>query len=168
MTSKPIIKIISTLMIVTLLVGIIFWSTDSFGKDDKSKGNAGANIDRTSVIFTADSYNWGCNDASSDYWTGSSWTVHCDGTVEYYESYNLSGNTEVVTWKLSDEDLTRLNRLLDGGFKLCIKGADACDGTGWSMASYDGTLEKTHEFNGYIYGNPVLEEMVEIIYLEER
>lgn len=167
MKNRWLIIIISILMISILLGGIIFCVIDSFGNDDKTRGKEGAIIDRTSVIFTAEQYNWGCNDALSDYWQSHNWTVHCDGTVEYYEYYNLSGETEVVTWKLSEEELARLEMLLDGGFKLCIKGTDADDGTGWNMISYNETGEKIHEFNGYIYGNPVLEEMVEIIYPEE-
>lgn len=163
MKKSVIIKIISILMILTLFGGIIFWVIDGNEKDSKAKGKGGTGIDRTSVIFTASQSNWGCMDGSTDYWQGSDWTVHCDGTVEYYKYYNLSGATEVVTWKLSEEDLNRLEKILDGGFKLCMDDMDGCDGTGWEMISYDETYKKIHEFDGYIYGNPVLEEIAEII-----
>lgn len=160
---NPIVIIILVLMIIILLGGIIVLVIDNMDVDKKSKEKVIKKTDQHTKLFTASNDNWGETDISEDYWSSSYWTVYYDGTVEYYEVYNLSGETSHVTWELSHEDYEKLCRNLQGRFLKCDQGVDACDGEGWSMTYYGTDGEKIHNFFGYMYGIPVLEEIVEIL-----
>ena len=106
------------------------------------------------VMLEINSSNWGCNDSSYDYFCGSYWTVYYDGTVEFYNEYNLSGSTDNASWTLEQEELDKLYQLADGKFKRYKEDYDsASDGTGWYMIFYDETGEVEHQFDGYIYSN---------------
>ncbi len=162
MKRKHLIKVISILMVVVLVGGIIISVIDG-GVGNKNIEKIKEKTDQHTELFTASQSNWGLVSNQEDYWSSSYWTVYYDGTVEYYESYNLSGETSRVTWELSDEDYERLCRNLQGKFLLCNEGVDACDGTGWSMTYHSTDGKKIHNFSGYMYGIQVLEDIVEIL-----
>ncbi len=163
-----ILIILLVLMLVVLFGGIIIWGVEYFGNDKKSQDKITKKSNQHTVMFGAHQSNWGLNDYSTDFWSSSDWTVYYDGTVEYYENYNLSGETSHVTWELSDEDFAKLAKNLQGRFLKCDEGVDACDGDGWSMSYYSESGEKIHGFHGYMYGIPALEEIVELLDSDER
>lgn len=162
-----ILIVVVALMIIVLLGGIIISVMDA-GVGNKNKEKAIKKTDQHAELFTATQTNWGLVNSQEDYWSSSYWTVYYDGTVEYYENYNLSGETSHVTWELSDEDYEKLCRNLQGRFLKCNEGVDACDGDVWSMTYYSTSGKKIHNFSGYMYGIPALEEIVEILDSDER
>ncbi len=162
MKSKLLIKIISILMVITLIGGIIVSVIDGVTGGEYIKKIKGK-TDQHTELFTASQYNWGLVNNQEDYWSSSYWTVYYDGTVEYFEWYNLSGATTHVTWELSDKEYKKLCKNLQGRFLKCDEGVDACDGTGWSMTYYSTDGKSIHNFSGYMYDIPVLEEIVEIL-----
>ncbi len=164
---NPILIILLALMFVILIGGIILSAIDN-GAGRENKEKAIEKIDQHTEMFGAKQDNWGLVNNQEDYWSSSCWTVYYDGTVEYYENFNLSGETSHVTWELSDEDYEKLCRNLQGRFLKCTEGVDACDGDAWSMTYYDIHGEKIHSFFGYMYDIPVLEEIVEILDSDER
>ena len=115
------------------------------------------------LMFKMESESWGEEDGSSDYIGGSYWTVYYDGTVEFYNEYNLSGSGDEESWELSQEERNDLYGILVGDFTKYTEDYNASDGTGWHMTSYDEKGKIMHQFDGYIYDNEVLNEIVEMI-----
>lgn len=165
---NPILIIALTLMLIVFFGGVIMSVIENNGIGKSSKDKVIEKTDQHTELFTACEDNWGLTNNAEDYWSSSYWIVYYDGTVEYYEKYNLSGETSHVTWELSDEEFEKLGKNLQGRFLKCNEGVDACDGTVWSMTYYGTGGDKIHHFFGYMYGIPALEEIVEILDSDER
>jgi hypothetical protein len=121
-------------------------------------------ISEHTVLLTATGMNWGEVSDQEDYLANTSYTVYYDGTVEYYEDYNLSGKKNEDEWDMSDEDLNELYEILNGKFlKYDEDRRSANDGEGWKIRSYDEDQTMIHEFTGYIYSNSTLKKIVKLI-----
>lgn len=165
---NPLLIVMAVAMIIVLIGGIVISVIDNDGIGRADKEKVIKKTDEHIEMFTAGKDNWGLVNSQEDYWSSSYWTVYYDGTVEYYEIYNLSGETSHVTRELSDEEFAELSKALQGRFRKCDEGVDACDGEVWSMTYYGTDGEKIHHFFGYMYGIPVLEDIVEILDSDER
>ncbi len=62
-------------------------------------------VDGEAVMFVYKISNGGECDESTDYRVNRSYSVRCDGIVEYAENYNISGSVVLDEASLSDEDL---------------------------------------------------------------
>ncbi|MBO5390157.1 MAG: hypothetical protein J6A59_18845 [Lachnospiraceae bacterium] len=116
------------------------------------------------VLFSASQNNNSLVGNHEDLYQSYNWTVYYDGSVEYYENYNLSGRTSTVTWELTDNQYERLMELLQGKLLSYDDNYDsACQGDVWHYTYYgfDGT--KIHSFNGYNHSASVLLEISEIL-----
>lgn len=114
--------------------------------------------------------NWGLVDPSSDYWDSSNWTVYYDGTVEYFTCYNLSGESEPVSWQLSRKDMDWLYRALAWNFRRCPENYNAADGSGWRITWYDEQKNVVHAYNGYIFpeDGSVLPEITALLTFDDQ
>jgi len=162
------VKVIVAIFVLALVVGLVICGLKYFNKDNASKDGVITKSDQHTKMFSASIDNWGLTDASEDYWSSSYWRVYYDGIVEYYEKYNLSGETTHVTWELSDEEFSELSDIFRGRFREVDEGTSAEDGEVWSMTYYGKNEEKIHHFFGYIYNITVLEEIVDILDSDER
>lgn len=145
-------RIIVAILLIMLLIKVF---TDSGAKNHTSFFN-------NDVMFTATSSNWGMEDLNSDFFYQSSWTVNYDGTVTFYNEYNISGKVDEVTWKLDEDQRDKLYNILVDNFASDKENRDGCDGVGWNMSFYKDKGE-TYNFDGYIYNNKYLQQIIEII-----
>lgn len=178
---KLIPRIIMIIMVLLLAIGIIFTVVDF------CKGKSGAKqkinddgevitlddipgkMDQHTVLLSASQRNNGLVSMDEDYYQSFNWKVYYDGTVEYYESYNLSGRTTTVTWELTNEQFDRLIELLQGSFFNYTEDYEsACDGDTWHYTYYNLEGEKLHSYNGYNYSVPVLLDISEILDSDKR
>ncbi|MBR3832736.1 MAG: hypothetical protein IKJ73_00295 [Lachnospiraceae bacterium] len=126
-------------------------------------------MDQHTVLLSASQSNNGLVSREEDYHQSNKWKVYYDGTVEYYETYNLSGRTSIVTWELTDEQFNKLIELLQGSFFDYTEDYDsACDGGTWHYTYYNLEGEKLHSYNGYNYSVPVLLDISEILNSDMR
>lgn len=126
-------------------------------------------MDQHTVLLSASQSNNGLVSRDEDYYQSNKWKVYYDGTVEYYETYNLSGRTSTVTWELTDEQFNKLIELLQGSFFNYTEDYDsACDGGTWHYTYYNLEGEKLHSYNGYNYSVPVLLDISEILNSDMR
>ena len=96
-------------------------------------------------------------------------TIYKNGRFEIVKSFDKKENDKSLTaeyeltysGKIQEADLITIKSILESKFSNC-KDFGGCDGVGWGIANY---ANKTPEvFKGYIYGNPALEELVDILY----
>ena len=122
------------------------------------------------IMLEASCMNWGLVDPSSDYWDSSNWTVYYDGTVEYFTCYNLSGESEPVSWQLSRKDMDWLYRALVWDFRRCPENYNAADGSGWRITWYDEQKNVVHVYNGYIFPEDasVLPEITALLTFDDQ
>ena len=106
-------------------------------------------------LFSASWYDWSGWGGGDEYYSGTgSYRVYGDGTCE----------TGMIERPLPPEAFERLKALLYGDFLQAKTHQDAFDGEGWEMTLYDEDGNVVHETGtGYIYGVPVLEEIVRIL-----
>lgn len=173
---KKIPRIVAVILILALVAGLVITLIDVLKKkDDRKKkinddgqvvtvDNISGKMDQHTILLSASQSNNGLVSSNEDYYQSNVWSVYYDGTVEYYETYNLSGRTSVVTWELTDEQFNELVKLLQGDFfKYDEDYESACDGDTWHYAYYNLEGEKLHSYNGYNYSVPVLLEISEIL-----
>lgn len=116
------------------------------------------------VLFSASQNNNSLVGNHEDLYQSCNWTVYYDGSVEYYENYNLSGRTSTVTWELTDNQYERLMELLQGKLLSYDDNYDlACQGDVWHYTYYGFDGIKIHSFNGYNHSASVLLEISEIL-----
>lgn len=174
--TKLISRIIMIIMLLVLFVGVTITIVDLLkGKVGKKKkvndsgqevvlDNISGKQDQHTVLLYASRSNNGLVNRYEDYYQSVCWTVYYDGTVEYYENYNLSGRTSTVTWELTDDEFDRLIELLQGDFfDYSEDYKSACDGDTWHYTYCNLEGEKLHSYNGYNYSVPVLLEISEIL-----
>lgn len=101
---------------------------------------------------------------NEDYCLSHFWTVYYDGTVEYYESYSLSGTTTMVSWELDEETFNELATKLEKNF-MKHEAGDGFDGSWITIVYTDEKGNVRKEFDGYIYG---LEYFTQLLHSEER
>ena len=172
---KLITRIILIIMLSVLVVGITITIVRV------CKGNNNKNVNKIedgqpasdeiyeelksrTVLFSASQNNNSLVGNHEDLYQSYNWTVYYDGSVEYYENYNLSGRTSTVTWELTDNQYERLMELLRGKLLSYDDNYDSsCQGDVWHYTYYglDGT--KIHSFNGYNHSASVLLEISEIL-----
>ncbi len=166
----------AVILILALVAGLVITLIDVLKKkDDRKKkinddgqvvtvDNISGKMDQHTILLSASQSNNGLVSSDEDYYQSNVWSVYYDGTVEYYEIYNLSGRTSVVTWELTDEQFNELVKLLEGDFfKYDEDYESACDGDTWHYSYYNLEGEKLHSYNGYNYSVPVLLEISEIL-----
>ena len=123
-------------------------------------------LDSDQIAFSASVENWGPFNYGYDYWTGTSYVVYYNGTIEIRNTYSLSGE-EVETGEISYEDLKEIRTLADSfrenesGYDLDF--SDYCDGSGWSFTTYDTDGSKDPLYSGYIYEIDELESIRNIL-----
>lgn len=173
---KIVPRIVVVIILLVLAVGIVLTIIDGIGKKDVKKkkfnddgkvvalDDISGKLDQHTILLSASQSNNGLVSTDEDYYQYFSWDVYYDGTVEYYEIYNLSGRTCAVTWELTDEQFDRLIELLQGDFfKYDEDYESACDGDTWHYTYYNLDGEKLHSYNGYNYSVPVLLDISEIL-----
>lgn len=173
---KIVPRIVVVIILLVLAVGIVLTIIDGIGKKDVKKkkfnddgkvvalDDISGKLDQHTILLSASQSNNGLVSTDEDYYQYFSWDVYYDGTVEYYEIYNLSGRTRAVTWELTDEQFDRLIELLQGDFfKYDEDYESACDGDTWHYTYYNLDGEKLHSYNGYNYSVPVLLDISEIL-----
>lgn len=170
----PLLMILLIVLLLFLFVGIVLTVLDWRGGKGKKKvtsdgdivylDNISGKMDQHTLLLSASQSNNGLVSIDEDYYVSNNWSVYYDGVVEYYECYNLSGRTNVVTWELTDKQFDELVELLQGDFfKYDEDYESACDGDTWHYAYYNLEGEKLHSYNGYNYSVPVLLEISEIL-----
>ena len=116
------------------------------------------------VLFSASQNNNSLIGNHEDLYQSYNWTVYYDGSVEYYENYNLSGRTSTVTWELTDNQYERLMELLQGELLNYNDNYDsACEGDVWHYTYYGLDGVEIHSFDGYNHSASVLLEISEIL-----
>lgn len=178
---KLISRIIMVIMLIVLATGITINILDICKEKtgNKKKVNDDGQVvvlddipgkmDQHTVLLSASQSNNGLVSQYEDYYQSNNWEVYYDGTVEYWESYNLSGRTCVVTWELTDEQFDRLIELLQGRFFNYTEDYEsACDGDTWHYTYYNLEGERLHSYNGYNYSVPVLLDISEILDSDKR
>lgn len=119
-------------------------------------------IDDAPVLFRATGFNWDLVNIQDEFLSEWTYRIGYNGDLFYIETYNLAGNKEPVTAKISEEDLAFIKNILDGSFQDETENRDASDGTGWNMTYFSPDGETIHEFHGYIYGSEK-EEIIRIL-----
>lgn len=159
-------KVIKVGMIFLLLclcgLGVFFAIRFLKKSDDKIP----AKSDKHIVMLTVrDSYG-GPVYENEDYCQCHFWTVYYDGTVEYYESYSLSGATTMVSWELDEETFNELATKLEKNFmKHEADDEGGFDGSWITIVYTDEKGNVRKQFDGYIYG---LEYITKLLHSEER
>lgn len=91
------------------------------------------------------------------------WIIYRNGNVSSNAEYESSGKTEVKRAKLSYIKLFKLRKLCDLFEKTQIETGICCDGTFYKIVLYDKIGREKRRFEGYIYGNTILESMKNIV-----
>ena len=119
------------------------------------------NSEEKYTILFAEHMNYGESNKMEDYWSGSTYTLETDGTLKYEEHYNLSGS-KVVSSKLNADTLNEVVSILNA-MKNMKDDNSAEDGSAWNFSYYDKNGKEIENYNGYIYNNKKLQELVKIL-----
>lgn len=142
------------------------WNLEDWYKKDKAERDEHRNNE---LLLKAEETNWGEICFNYGEWLSTSYTIYKNGRFEIVKSFDKKENDKSLTeeyeltysGKIQEADLITIKSILESKFSDC-KDFGGCDGVGWSIANY---ANKTPEvFKGYIYGNPALEELVDILY----
>ena len=97
------------------------------------------------------------------------YNLYSDGTIITIEIDRVTrGEESEKSRKISNKKMVKVFEILDGDFKkytedIGIENDKTTQENEWKIVYYDKTGEVVHEYNGYIYGNKVLEELIDII-----
>ena len=154
---KKIVLVLVT-VIVVLIISIIVFSTFA-----KRTHETPIHVDNDFLILSATSFNSGEVDGSSDYWEKSEYKLYTNGTVVFSNTYNISGKKDEKTYKIDNETMDRILEILDGDFNKYSEDYSSTDGVTWQLKYYNSNGDVIHEFNGYIYGKKILEELIDLL-----
>lgn len=147
-------KIITILLTIVLFCGMLC-ACQAPNKPLPSHPN-----EKYTILF-AEHMNYGESNKMEDYWSGSTYTLETDGTLKYEEHYNLSGS-KVVSSKLNADALNKVVSILNA-MKNMKDDNSAEDGSAWNLSYYDKSGKEIENYNGYIYNNKKLQELVKIL-----
>ena len=153
------VLLILLIVIVTLIIAIIVYNTYVKKSEEPVIGG-----DVDFLLFSATTNNSGMVNESSDYWKHTDYKLYTNGTVVFSSTYNISGKRDEKTYKIDNEKMNKIIEILDGDFNKYTKDYSATDGETWHLQYYNSKGDVIHEFNGYIYGNKVLEKLVNLLY----
>ncbi len=95
--------------------------------------------------------------------------LYSDGTViDIVKDLKSDREESKKSHKISNKKMVKLFEILDGDFKnytedIGIEEDKIAEENEWKIVYYDETGDIIHEYNGYIYGNNVLEELIKLI-----
>ena len=157
---KKIMKMgIVVLLLSVLGVGLYFAIQIRRDRNDET-----VKSDKHTVMLTIKNIYDGPVFPEEDYKVSTYITVYYDGTVEYCEYYNLSGETTTVSWELDDATFGQLVDELEKEFMNHEERDDGFDGSYITVIYYDEKEDIKKQYGGYIYG---LEDLINIISSEE-
>ena len=114
-------------------------------------------VDSDQVMLLADETSYG--EESYDEICTYSYMAFYNGTVRVAKTYEHSGIRQFAETEMSDEDYAALceslEKLSKGGKENDVS---AEDGTNWKMTYFTQQGETRWEFDGYVYGNSLLED----------
>lgn len=146
-----------------LLLLLLFCTACSQNVDqtkDKKETSVEKITDSDQIMFEAVEKNWGEVNFAEDYWCSTSYVVYYDGTIQIFDTYNLSGEKNLVETEMTDEDYSYFRNLLENEIIDYEYSTDACDGESWEMNYYDTEGNNIWDYHGYIYDSDLLENEV--------
>ena len=115
------------------------------------------------ILLSATNSNSGIVDGSKDYWKSTNYNLYSDGKLIFFEKYNLSGKKNKKSYKIDKDKMSKIINILEEKFNNYSNDYSASDGDTWNLQYYDENGNVIHEFDGYIYGNKVLEELIDLL-----
>jgi hypothetical protein len=117
--------------------------------------------DEDHVVMAAKHINYGENSVEEDYWVSTTYVLNTNGTLEYVESYNVSGQRKSIV-QVEQSTVDKIIAILKSQ-RFARDNDNVGDGSAWDITYYGPNDKVISDYKGYIDDNKKYKELSEIL-----